>query len=186
MIVSGVALLAVSARWTFALPATDVPQSAQTLAVLMVGGLAALSAGARAALAGAAATVAVYLGIGALGAPVFADGAAGFESLAGTTGGFLMGFLPAAVAAAWLWQRTAADPRRWIWRVLGLIGCHGLILVCGWARLSLLIGAVPAWQAGVAPFVIGAVVKSLAAAALLALAETGLGNRVASARKSSR
>lgn len=214
MIVAGVALIAVSARWTFALPGTDVPQSAQTLAVLVTGGLAALSNGARAAPAIAAATLAVYLGIGALGAPVFADGASGTATLAGPTGGFLLGFVPAAAAAAWLWRSTAvpsgrplprALPRKLppalpqalppalpqalpqaLSRLFGLMACHILILACGWVRLALLIGMAPAWQAGVAPFVTGAVVKSAAAAALLSLAELVIANRVASAQEPSR
>lgn len=160
---TGVALLALSARLSFALPGTEVPQTAQTLAVLLVGALAGPRRG--------AALLALYLGLGAAGAPVFADGAAGFAVLAGPTGGFLLGFLPAAAAAGWLWRAGASPtPRRFAWLTAGLIGCHGLILLCGWVRLAATLGPLPAYQAGVAPFVIGALVKSGAAAALLYLA----------------
>jgi biotin transporter BioY len=61
------------------------------------------------------------------------------------------------VAAVW-WRRLTA-------LTFALVGCHALILVCGWIRLAALIGPAEAFGAGVAPFVAGAVAKSLVAAA---------------------
>lgn len=155
--------LAISARLSFALPGTEVPQTAQTLAVLLLGAWAGPLRG--------TALVGLYLGIGAAGAPVFAGGAAGMDVLTGPTGGFLLGFLPAAGAAGWLWQRRADSSLRDLAALCaGLIGCHALILLCGWARLSTILGPLAAYQAGVAPFVTGAVAKGAAAAGTLHVA----------------
>ncbi len=49
---------------------------------------------------GAFAAVGVYLGLGAIGIPVFAGGTGGLGVLAGPTGGYLIGFLLAATAGA--------------------------------------------------------------------------------------
>ncbi len=48
-------------------------------------------------------TVAVYLLLGGVGLPVFAGGAGGVGVLCGVTGGYLWGFLAAAVLF-WLWH----------------------------------------------------------------------------------
>ena len=63
-----------------------------------------------------AATMALYLAEGAAGLPVFAGGAAGAGWLAGPTGGYLLGFVPAALlvgaldgAAPW-WCTDTAMP----------------------------------------------------------------------------
>ena len=66
-------------------PFYPVPMTLQTLAVLTLGAWF----GARLA----AATVALYLGEGLIGLPVFAGAAAGPAYLAGPTGGYLVGFL---------------------------------------------------------------------------------------------
>jgi len=160
-LLAAVAGLAAASQITFALPGTSVPQTGQTLAVLLVGALAGPARG--------PAAIAAYLALGAAGLPVFADGGSGVEALTGATGGFLVGFLPAAVLAGW--ARRQIDQRqpavRWYrLAALGfaLVGCHALILVCGWIRLATLIGPGEAFAAGVAPFVAGALVKSLLAA----------------------
>ena len=78
-----VALLAVSAWVT--LPIGPVPFTLQTLALAMLP--AALDR------AGACASVAVYLLLGAIGLPVFSGFSGGIASIFGPTGGFLWGFL---------------------------------------------------------------------------------------------
>ena len=82
----GAALLAVCAWIT--IPVGEIPVTLQTFGVFVV---AALLGAKRGALA-----VAVYLLLGAVGAPVFSGFRGGFASLAGVTGGYLIGFLPAA------------------------------------------------------------------------------------------
>jgi len=66
---------------------TQPPFTMQTFAVFC----ASLCLGRRAAI-----SVGVYLALGALGVPVFALWSGGIGHLAGPTGGFILGFLPAA------------------------------------------------------------------------------------------
>ena len=91
----GTLVLVVSAK--VEVPFYPVPMTLQTLAVLTLGALF----GARLA----AATVALYLGEGLIGLPVFAGAAAGPAYLAGPTGGYLVGFLLAAALVGWLAER---------------------------------------------------------------------------------
>lgn len=77
-----VALMAICA-W-ISIPAA-VPFTLQTFAVFVALGLLGGRRGTR--------TIAVYLLLGAVGAPVFANFQGGFGSLLGSTGGYLLGFL---------------------------------------------------------------------------------------------
>lgn len=84
------ALTAVSAQLSFALPFTAVPFTLQVLAVLLAGALLGPGWGALA--------MGVYLLLGAVGLPVFAQGQAGLGVLVGPTGGYLWSYpLAAAV-----------------------------------------------------------------------------------------
>ena len=157
----GAAAVAVAAHGAFR-PARrrGCPQTAQTLAVLLVG---AVLGRVRGTLA-----IALYLGAGAIGLPVFADGASGLETFVGPSGGYLLGFV---VAAALVGQ--AADRRQlgrpW-WRTLGImLLAHAAILLLGGAALSARIGLARAWAGGIAPFVLGAVVKSVLAALIVSV-----------------
>jgi biotin transport system substrate-specific component len=86
LVAVGVGVLTAGA-WLSA-PFYPVPLTMQTLAVLLVGGLLGPRLGVS--------TVAAYLAAGAMGAPVFHNGLGGVAVLAGPTGGYLVGFLPAA------------------------------------------------------------------------------------------
>lgn len=88
LILIGAALMALCARIAFYEPGNPVPYTLQTFGVL-------LAAGALGFRRGLAATV-LYLAIGALGAPVFAEGRSGTAILLGATGGYLVGFVIAA------------------------------------------------------------------------------------------
>ena len=151
----GSLLLAVSAK--VQVPFYPVPLTLQTLVVLLLG--AAL--GARLA----AASVALYLIEGLAGLPVFAGAVAGPVYMAGPTGGFLVGFLAAAAligfAADRLWDRT------WI-RLLGSLTLgHAVVFAFGFVWLAQFIGAEKAFAAGVAPFALATIVKTLLAVALV-------------------
>ena len=155
-VLAAVLLLAVSARFSVPIPGSPVPQSAQTLAVVVVGAVL----GARMGFA----ALAAYLLAGAVGAPVFADGAAGAAHLVGPTSGYLLGFLVAAGVLGQLTDRGHLNsiPRAAAW----MAAAHGLILLLGGARLSTTLGLSGALEAGVTPFLWGGVVKSLAGAAI--------------------
>jgi hypothetical protein len=86
LVATGVGVLTASA-W-ISVPFFPVPITMQTLAVLLIGGLLGPRLG--------VAAVTSYIGIGLAGAPVFHNALAGPALLAGPTGGYLIGFIPAA------------------------------------------------------------------------------------------
>jgi biotin transport system substrate-specific component len=153
----GTALLTVSAK--IQVPFWPVPMTMQTFVVLVLG----MAYGSR--LAGA--TVLLYLAQGAIGLPVFAGGG-GIAYMAGPTGGYLAGFLLAAVAVGWLaehgWDRSV--PRTLVAMLIGT----GIIFACGLAWLSSLIGLPQAVSAGLVPFLLGEAVKVALATAILPFA----------------
>jgi biotin transport system substrate-specific component len=145
-----------AARLAFPLPGAAAPQTAQTLAVLLAGVVLGPSRGALG--------LGLYLLLGALGLPLFADGAAGAARLTGPTGGFLLGFPPAAAVAGW-WRRSGRCAGLAA-AIAGMLLAHATILTAGWIRLGLAIGAAEAFASGIRPFLLGAALKSLGAAAL--------------------
>jgi biotin transport system substrate-specific component len=88
VITLGAALIAASAQISIPLPFTPVPITGQTFAVLLVGASLGTVRGASSAL--------LYLLIGIAGAPVYADGAHGWNVITGAGGGYLVGFVLAA------------------------------------------------------------------------------------------
>lgn len=86
----GVALITVCA-W-ISLPIGEVPFTLQTFAVAAVGGLLGMKQG--------TAAVAVYVLMGLVGIPVFAGFKAGAAALMGATGGYILGFVFAALIPA--------------------------------------------------------------------------------------
>ncbi|MGB7974147.1 MAG: biotin transporter BioY [Roseiarcus sp.] len=151
----GSLLLAASAK--VQVPFYPVPLTLQTLVVLLLG--AAL--GARLA----AASVALYLIEGLAGLPVFAGAVAGPVYMAGPTGGFLVGFLVAAALVGFVadkrWDRS------WIRLIASLSLGHAVVFAFGFLWLAHLIGAQKAFAAGVAPFALATIVKTLLAVALV-------------------
>ena len=163
LMVVGSALLTLSAKVQVPLP--YVPMTMQTLVVLMIGA----SYGWR--LGGA--TVALYLAEGAMGMPVFANTppmAAGIGYFLSPTGGFLFGFLAAALVMGFMaergWDRSLARVV-----VMMTIG-HAVIFAFGLAQLSLIMPFAKAWTVGAAPFVAATLVKTALAAALMQAAWT--------------
>jgi biotin transport system substrate-specific component len=112
-------------------------------------------------------SVALYLAAGAAGLPVFAGGESGAAHLIGPTAGYLWGFLAAAGVAGALAKRGGMLT---IFAAM-LLG-HAVILALGAARLAVLTPLADAVASGVAPFLLGAAVKSLAAAALCVVVRT--------------
>lgn len=160
LMVAGSLLLTLSAKIQVPLP--PVPMTLQTLVVLLIG------AGFGWRLGGA--TVALYLAQGFAGLPVFAGAAAGPLYFAGPTGGFLVGFVAAAVVTGALAERGWLDS---LPRVVALMALgHGVIFAFGLGWLSALIGPGKAWAAGAAPFVAATVLKTALAAALLRAGST--------------
>ncbi|MBN1866202.1 biotin transporter BioY [Candidatus Sumerlaeota bacterium] len=154
-ILGGTALLALCARVSFYIG--PVPVTAQTFGVLIVGALLGSRRGALCVLA--------YLAEGASGLPVFVGGA-GPAYMAGPTGGFLVGFVPAAFLVGFLaekgWDRRI--PTAAAMMTTGLAAIYG----CGIAWLTVLFGFNKALALGLTiPFLVGEIAKVSLATALL-------------------
>jgi len=83
------------------IPWHPVPLTGGTFGALLVGGLLGLR---RAAIA-----LVIYLAIGALGAGVFADWSGGWDYFTGSTGGYLIGYLAAALFVGFFADRGATQ-----------------------------------------------------------------------------
>lgn len=138
------------------LPGNPVPITLQTMIVSLAGVLLGPWLG--------AASQALYLLVGALGAPVFAGGGFGIPHLLGPTGGYLLAFPLAAAVTGWL----AGTPRKGLLPGLRLAAAIALGTVVifggGAAQLSWFTGdPVGALRLGVLPFLPGDVLKVLGA-----------------------
>ena len=145
-------------------PMIPVPVTMQTFAVALVGALYGWRLGSL--------TIVAWLMQGALGLPVLAGGAAGAAHFVGPTAGYLFAFPVAGMAVGWLAERGWNGRRPWRAFAAMLIG-NGLCLVLGAAWLAALIGLEQAVMTGLAPFLIGAVLKAGLGALTLRLMTRG-------------
>ena len=157
--VTGFALLtALFAQFTIPLPFTPVPITGQTFAVLLSGATLGMTAG------GASQVLYLLLGIFF---PFYANGASGTEVLFGTSGGYLFGFVVAAVLVGKLAERR--HDRRVPSAVTAfltgslVIYLFGVIGLMAKADMDLL----TAVELGVVPFLLGDTIKAYAAGLLL-------------------
>ena len=158
LVVIGSLLLATSAQ--FKIPLYPVPVTGQTLVVLLIG----MVYGPR--LGGV--TIATYLLQGVIGLPVFAGGAFGIATLLGPTGGYLGGFLIAAVVMGFLAERGMG--RGFMSTVIAMMIGNTIIYVTGASWLASFIGAEKALTSGVFPFLYGDVLKLAVATGLMPVA----------------
>jgi biotin transport system substrate-specific component len=156
-VVLGTVLVAVAAQISIPVPGTPVPITLQPLAVLVVGGLLGPALG--------AASLILYLALGAAGVPVFAPyGLPGIARLVGPTGGYLLAYPVAAFAVG----KLAGDGRRWGPLALALLVGLVLIHLGGVAQLLILTGsAASALRLGTLPFLLGDLLKWALALLLL-------------------
>jgi len=154
LVLAGIALLALAAKIKVPVPNSPVPVSMGTFAVLTIGA----AYGPRLGLT----TIIGYLIIGALGFDIFSNSTAevnGWAYMTGGTGGYLVGFVLALLvlgyAATKGWDRSALK------LMPVLVVANALIYIPGMAWLSYLFGMdiSAAFAAGVAPFLIGDVLK---------------------------
>jgi len=99
LIAAGALFVVLCAR--IVIPTTPVPFTGQTFGVLVVGGALGFRRGLAALL--------LYVAIGAIGVPVYAQDKAGIAIIQGATGGYLIGFVVAAAVVGRLaelgWDR---------------------------------------------------------------------------------
>jgi biotin transport system substrate-specific component len=98
------AVTAVAAQIAIPLPFSPIPFTLQVLAVILSG----LLLGAR----GGTLAQAIYVLIGAIGVPVFAQFSGGLEHIAGPRGGYLVSYpIAAALRAGWHPRSLDRGPR---------------------------------------------------------------------------
>lgn len=160
LVVLGSAVMAGLAQLSFRLPFTPVPVSGQTLGVMLIGASLGAWRGGAAIL--------LYLGEGAAGLPVFAEGNSGtvFLTSAPTTG-YLWGFVVAAVVIGLLaqlgWDRSVGS-------ALGAMLVGEVVVFAlgvGWLSHILNISGQAALEGGLYPFVLGELLKLGIAAGVL-------------------
>lgn len=152
------ALTAVAAQISFRLPWTPVPITGQTFAVLAAGTVLGAKRGPLSQL--------LYVVVGALGLPVYAEGAGGWTAATGATGGYLLGFVLAAALVGALSERR--QDRQLLTSLPAMLAGSALIYAIGvpWLAADLGVSGTKAIELGMAPFLIGDAVKLIAAGAL--------------------
>jgi biotin transport system substrate-specific component len=154
---AGTLLLALSSH--VSVPMVPVPITMQTFAVTLVGALYGWRLGTI--------TIIVWLVEGAAGLPVFAPGgASGIARFAGPTAGYLLAFPFAAAAVGWLAER-GWNGHRPLLAFAAMLAGNALCLLLGAAWLATIVGPGRAITAGVAPFIVGGVLKAALGAATL-------------------
>jgi biotin transport system substrate-specific component len=130
------------------IPFVPVPLTLQTLIVLLAGGVMGRYAVFPALL---------YLGMGACNLPVFHNGTAGIGVLLGPTGGYLLGFVPAALITGLAFEKPQA-----LRQAAGLAAGLVAVYACGlsWLVFSTGLSFPAAFLVGAVPFIPGEVLKA--------------------------
>jgi len=166
------ALMAVCAQIAVPLPG-GVPFTLQTWAIALAGVVLGPKNGTIATL--------VYIALGAMGAPVFANWSGGFAIIVGRTGGFIMSFPLIALLAGFGARMGKREIVKVIWLIVGLTLGTALNLFVGMVYFDFVMQV--GWQAAfgfsVAPFLVSSVLRIVFVAVLgksicYALDKTGL------------
>ena len=169
LVIAGALLIYLTARISVVIPGNPVPFTMQTFGVLVVGGALGLRRGGMAAF--------LYVALGVIGLPFFAEGTGGPSVIWGATGGYLIGF----VAAGLLIGRLAE--LGWDRKLGGAAGATllgtAVIYAIGvpWLAVSTGMSAAEAIAAGLLPFLAFDIVKALAAAVVFPAAWWVVGRR---------
>ncbi len=165
----GLAVAVITVCAWISLPVGPIPFTLQTLAVALAGGLLGWKRG--------TAAVAVYILMGLVGVPVFAGFKSGAVALFGPTGGYIFGFLFAALLPALFkllpvqkfWARTALF---YLGNLLGLAVCYFFGTVWFVLMYDCTVGY--ALTLCVTPYILPDLVKLAVAAFLAVRLERGL------------
>ena len=161
VLVVGFALLtALAAQIEIPLGFTPVPLTGQTFAVLLSGAVLGMRRGALSQLA--------YWFAGLVGLPFYSGGAGGWEKGTGSTMGYLVGFVVAAGAIGYLAEKK--HDRNFATSLPAMLLGSTIIYAFGATWLSIHLnlplanGEQNAISLGVAPFLVGDLLKALVAA----------------------
>ena len=169
LVVAGAVLIYLTARISIPIPGNPIPFTLQNFGVLVVGGALGLRRGGSAAL--------LYVLLGVVGLPFFAEGKGGLGVILGASGGYLIGFVVAAAVVGRLAELG------WDRRIGGAIGATAIgtavLYAIGvpWLAVTTGLSAGEAIALGLVPFLVFDIVKLLAAAAVFPAAWWVVGRR---------
>jgi biotin transport system substrate-specific component len=158
LVVAGALLIYLTARVSIPVPGSPVPITGQTFGVLLVGGALGFRRGIIA--------VGLYVLLGVVGLPFFAEGKGGLSVIWGATGGYLVGFLVAGAAVGRLAELG------WDRRIGGALGAmllgNAVIYVVGlpWLKVVTGMSVADTVANGLTPFLFGDALKLVLAAVL--------------------
>lgn len=152
-------IIGLSAQIRIPVPWSVVPITGQTLAVLLAGVLLGRWWGGL--------SLAMYVGLGASGLPWFTGWAGGVSHLVGPTGGYIVGFI---LAALFVGHFTDKPKARSFSRMLGLmllasilIYIPGLLQLYMWLNTGGTASFYQVLAMGFIPFIVGDLIKAMAA-----------------------
>ena len=154
LVLSGVIFLSVMSQLIIPLYFTPVPISLGSFGIIMVALLYGRKLG--------TATVLSYVVAGSLGAPIFAGFKAG--SLFSPTGGYIVGYVVAAVILGFLSDKGIA--KSYVKTFLSLLLVSVIIFILGALVLMLFVPIKNVFMAGVLPFIPGDMLKAVVATLL--------------------
>ena len=136
------------------IPVGPVPIVLATMFVLLSGLLLELK--------WACAAVGMYLFLGAIGLPVFSSGA-GIAYFLGPTGGYLVGYLAAAITANLLSSKRATGGGALLYDTVAVTAATAVIYVPGipWLKASLDMSWSESFAVGLMPFIPGDLIKAI-------------------------
>ena len=158
LVVGAAILLALTAQIRIPLPNTPIPITGQTFGVLLAGACLGSNRGVAAAL--------VYVVAGGSGIPVFANWGHGLPwNLA--SGGYIIGFLPAAYLVGWLAERGWD---RGPWLIVAMLLGNVVLYLPGLYQLSFFVPHDKVLAFGLYPFIPGDLIKLYMASLALPVA----------------
>jgi biotin transport system substrate-specific component len=169
LIAIGALFIFLTAKIAIPVPGSPVPITGQTFGVLLVGGALGFRRG--------AASIALYILIGLVGLPFFAEGKGGVSVILGATGGYLVGFLVAGSVVGRLAELG------WDRRIIGALGAMAIgnvvIYLVGvpWLMAVAHYDLATGIAKGLTPFLLGDAIKLILAAAAFPAAWWIVGRR---------
>ena len=169
LIVLGALLIYLTALIVFPVPGSPVPVTGQTFGVLLVGCALGFQRG--------VAAVGLYVFIGLIGLPFFAEGKGGISVIFGATGGYIIGFVLAGGVVGRLAELG------WDRRLIGAIAAMAIgnivIYLVGvpWLMAVLGVDLATGIALGLTPFIVGDIIKLALAGAAFPLAWWLVGRR---------
>jgi biotin transport system substrate-specific component len=169
LVITGALFIYLTSLIVIPIPGNPIPITGQTFGVLLVGGALGLRRG--------FAAVSLYVLLGVVGLPFFAESKGGISVIFGASGGYLIGFIAAGAIVGRLAELG------WDRKLVGALGAMlvGSVVLYAIALPWLKVVSGMSWQdtiqTGLVPFLLGDTVKAILAAVLFPVAWWVVGRR---------